>query len=129
MRQRLSAQLAGRAAEELVFGEASSGALDDLEKVTRDAYLMVSVYGFDERIGPVSFYDSTGQRDAGFQKPYSEETARLIDEQVRRIVEECHAVAKELLTTHRAQLDALADRLMHSEVVYREDIESVLGKR
>ena len=129
MRQRLSAQLAGRAAEELVFGEASSGALDDLEKVTRDAYLMVSVYGFDERIGPVSFYDSTGQRDAGFQKPYSEETARLIDEQVRRIVEQSHAVAKELLTTHRSQLDTLADLLMHREVVYREDIEAVLGKR
>jgi AFG3 family protein len=129
MRQRLSALLAGRAAEELVFGEASSGALDDLEKVTRDAYLMVSVYGFDERIGPVSFYDSTGQRDTAFQKPYSEETARLIDEQVRRIVEQAHAVAKEILSTHRSQLDAIAELLMSREVIFREDIEAVLGSR
>jgi cell division protease FtsH len=129
MRQRLAAQLAGRAAEELVFGEASSGALDDLEKVTREAYLMVTVYGFDDRIGPVSFYDSTGQRDNAFQKPYSEATARLVDEQVRTLVEEAHAAAKGLLATHRDGLDRIADMLIQREVVFREDIEAVLGHR
>jgi AFG3 family protein len=129
MRQRLAAQLAGRAAEEVVFGEASSGALDDLEKVTREAYLMVTVYGFDDRIGPVSFYDSTGQRDTAFQKPYSEATARLVDEQVRTLLEQAHAEAKALLTAHRDGLDRIADLLIRQEVVYRDDIEAILGRR
>ena len=128
-RERLCAQLGGRAAEEVVFGEVSTGALDDLEKVTREAYLMVTVYGFDAKLGHVSFYDSTGLRDTSFSKPYSEETARLIDEQVRGIVAEAYRHAKEILTEHRDQLDLLAGLLMQQEVVFREEIESLIGKR
>jgi len=90
---------------------------------------MVTVYGFDDRIGPVSFYDSTGQRDNAFQKPYSEATAHLVDQQVRSLVEQAHTVAKELLTAHRDGLDRIADLLIQREVVFREDIEAVLGSR
>ena len=84
--EHLCATLGGRAAEEIVFGEVSSGALDDLEKVTKEAYMMVVYYGFNKKIGNISYYDSTGQRDMGIQKPYSEETGKLIDEEIRKLV-------------------------------------------
>lgn len=127
--ERLCAALGGRAAEEVMLGEVSSGGLDDLEKVTRDAYMMVAYYGFNRKIGHTSFYDSTGQRDTGFQKPYSEETARLIDEEVRKLVEEAYENTKKLLRAHRAQLSQLAELLLQKEVVYRDDLEQVLGSR
>ncbi|HVU94194.1 MAG TPA: ATP-dependent zinc metalloprotease FtsH [Puia sp.] len=125
----LSAALGGRAAEELIFGEVSSGALDDLEKVTREAYQMVAFYGFDPKLGNISFYNSTGTQDSAFQKPYSEATGRLIDEEVRHLVSEAYDAAMTLLRTHKPGLEALAALLLKKEVVFKEDLESILGPR
>lgn len=127
--EHLCATLGGRAAEEVVFGEISSGALDDLEKVTNEAYMMVTWFGFDKKLGNTSYYDSTGQRDMTIQKPYSEETGRLIDEQVRELVDKAYTMAKEILTQNRLLLDKLAEALQIKEVIYKEDIEAILGKR
>lgn len=127
-REHLAATLGGRAAEEIIFGEVSSGSLDDLEKVTREAYMMVAYYGFSEKLGNISFYDSTGQRD-GIQKPYSEETGRLIDEEVRRFVEEAYQLAKEIINKNRFALEKIANLLLEQEVIYKEDIERILGNR
>jgi AFG3 family protein len=127
--QRLSASLGGRAAEEIIFGEVSSGALDDLEKVTKDAYSMVAYFGFNKKIGNTSFYDSTGKQEAGIQKPYSEDTGKLIDEEVRKLIEECYQKAKTLLGQHKQELIALAELLLQKEVIFKEEIELVLGKR
>lgn len=128
-RQNLCAALGGRAAEELVFGEISSGALDDLEKVTKEAYRMVAYYGFDKKLGNVSFYDSAGSSEAAFQKPYSEATGRLIDEEVRQLVTAAYSETLALLAQHRAGLDALAALLLQKEVVFKEDLDKVLGPR
>jgi cell division protease FtsH len=128
-REHLCATLGGRAAEEVVFGEISSGALDDLEKVTNEAYMMVSWFGFDKKLGNTSYYDSTGQRDMTIQKPYSEETGRLIDEEVRQLVDKAYNNAKEILTRNRLLLDKLAEALQIKEVIYKEDIEAILGKK
>jgi len=127
--EHLCATLGGRAAEEIIFGEVSSGSLDDLEKVTKEAYIMVAYYGFNERIGTVSFFDSTGQRESGFYKPYSEETAKLIDEEVRTLVMQAYDKAKLLLKQNLDSLIKLADLLLKKEIIYKEDIEAVLGKR
>ena len=127
--EHLCATLAGRAAEELIFGEVSSGALDDLEKVTKEAYTMVVYYGFSKKIGHVSFYDSTGLAQNGFMKPYSEETGKMIDEEVRLLISESYEKTKQLLSLHKTQLIQVAELLMKNEIVYREDIEKVLGKR
>ncbi len=121
--------LGGRTAEEIVFKEASSGALDDLEKVTKLAYTMVANLGLSEKIGCISFYDSTGVSENGFQKPFSEATGQLIDVEVRRIVEEAHENARNILTQHRDKLDQLAELLLEKEVIYKEDLEALLGKR
>ncbi len=127
--QRLCASLGGRAAEEIVFGDVSSGALDDLEKVTRTAYMMVAYYGFNKKMGNVSFYDSSGQRDTGFQKPYSEETGKLIDEEVRNLVNGAYEQTKTLLTENRDGLEKVASMLLEKEVVFKDDLEAILGKR
>ena len=127
--EHLCATLAGRAAEELIFGEVSSGALDDLEKVTKEAYTMVVYYGFSKKIGHVSFYDSTGLSQNGFMKPYSEETGKMIDEEVRSLISESYEKTKQLLLAHKTQLIQVAELLLKNEIVYREDIEKVLGKR
>ena len=127
--EHLSATLGGRAAEQLVLGEVSSGALDDLEKVTKEAYMMVAYYGFNKKIGNISFYDSTGQRDMSIQKPYSEETGKLIDEEVRLLVQNAYQKALDILTVHRKQLEALAERLLAKEIIYKQDLEEVLGKQ
>lgn len=126
--EHLCATLGGRAAEEIVFGEVSSGALDDLEKVTKEAYTMVAYYGFNSKIGNISFYDSSGQ-NSGFQKPYSEETGKLIDEEVRKLVAEAYTQAKDILLQHKTGLAAIADALLQKEVIFKEDIEKILGKR
>ncbi|HVS94851.1 MAG TPA: AAA family ATPase, partial [Puia sp.] len=128
-RERLCATLGGRASEELVFGEVSSGALDDLEKVTKEAYQMVAYYGFDKKIGNVSFYDSDGAAEKGFQIPYSEETANLIDEEVHQMVTDAYGRAMSLLEAHRRELDRLAAILLEKEVVFKEDLEAILGSR
>ncbi|MBS1532250.1 MAG: ATP-dependent zinc metalloprotease FtsH [Bacteroidetes bacterium] len=127
--EHLCATLGGRAAEQVVFGEVSSGALDDLEKVTNEAYMMVTYFGFNKKIGNTSYYDSTGQRDMSLQKPYSEETGRLIDEEVRKLINGAYEQAKEILVQHRSLLDQLAKALQTKEVIYKEDLEEILGKR
>jgi len=127
--QRLSALLAGRAAEEIIFGEVSSGALDDLEKVTHEAYTMVAFYGFNKKIGNVSFYDSTGRQESPLQKPYSEETARLMDEEVRKMVEEAYSRSLTLIKEKRDQLVQLATRLLKVEILEHKELEEILGKR
>lgn len=125
----LSATLGGRAAEEIQFHEISSGALDDLEKATKQAYSMVSMLGFNDKIGNISFYDSTGMQDQSFQRPYSEATAKLIDEEVRTTIEIAYTKAKEILNVTKSKLDRLASLLQEKEVVFKEDIESILGKK
>lgn len=127
--QRLCATLAGRAAEEIIFGEVSSGAVDDLEKVTKDAYTMVAYFGFNKKIGNVSFYDSTGRSETSLQKPYSEDTGKLIDEEVRKLIEDNYQQAKAILTEHRQDLTTIAELLLQKEVVFNEELENILGKR
>jgi cell division protease FtsH len=127
--QRLSALLAGRAAEEVIFGEVSSGALDDLEKVTREAYTMIAWYGFNKRIGNVSFYDSTGRQEVSIQKPYSEETAMLMDQEVRKLVAEAYDRSVALMKEKRDLLVRLAGRLLTQEILERPELEKILGKR
>jgi cell division protease FtsH len=119
--------LGGRAAEQLAFGKISTGALSDLEKVTKQAYAMVSIYGLNERLGNVSFYDSQG-RDS-FTKPYSEDTARVIDEEVSKLIESQYQRALQILSENQAQLTELADQLLATEVIFKEDLERIFGKR
>ncbi|MDB5279675.1 MAG: ATP-dependent metallopeptidase FtsH/Yme1/Tma family protein [Ferruginibacter sp.] len=128
-RENLCAALGGRASEEVVFGEVSSGGLDDLEKVTKAAYMMVAYYGFNEKIGSTSFFDSTGQRDTGLQKPYSEETGKIIDEEVRKLVNDAYQQTKEILKQHMQSLEKVAKLLLQKEVIFKEDLEMILGKR
>jgi AFG3 family protein len=127
--EHLCATLGGRASEEIIFGEVSSGALDDLEKVTKEAYMMVVYYGFNKKIGNISYYDSTGQRDMGIQKPYSEETGKLIDEEVRKLVSNAYERTKELLAQNKESLSKVAELLLQKEVIFKEDLESILGER
>jgi AFG3 family protein len=126
---RLCAGLGGRGAEEVVFGEITSGALDDLEKVTKQAYMMVAYYGFNKKIGVVSFYDSSGHGDTTFQKPYSEATGKLIDDEVRRLVGEAYQQTKTLLIVHKESLVKVANLLLQKEVIFKDDLENILGKR
>ncbi|MFC0775039.1 ATP-dependent zinc metalloprotease FtsH [Terrimonas alba] len=127
--EHICATLGGRAAEEIVFGDVSSGALDDLEKVTKEAYMMVVYYGFNEKIGNISYYDSTGQRDMGIQKPYSEETAKLIDEEVRKLVNDAYSRTKDLLHQNKESLKKVAELLLKKEIIFKEDLEAIMGKR
>lgn len=126
---RLCASLGGRVAEEIVFHEASSGALDDLEKVTKQAYMMVAKLGLSKKIGNISFYNSAEGYENTFQRPYSETTATMIDEEVRMLVEEAHEHSKAILEQNRDKLDSMAQMLLEKEIIYKEEIESVLGKR
>ncbi len=125
----LSYALGGRAAEELVFGRISTGALNDLEKVTKQAYAMVSYFGMSKEVGNMSFYDSSGQNEYGFTKPYSEKTAELIDAEAKRIIDECYVRAKEVLKKNMKGLEELANLLLEREVIFSEDLEKVFGKR
>lgn len=127
MLDEMCAALGGRAAEDLVFNKISTGALSDLEKVTKQAYAMVSIYGLNERIGNRSYYDSRG--DQMFTKPYSEETSRIIDEEVGKIIDGAYNRAKEILQSNFDKLSALADSLLTNEVIFREDVERILGER
>lgn len=125
----ICASLGGRAAEEIIFNEISSGALDDLEKVTKQAYNMVAYYGLDEEIGPISFYDSTGQNERMLGKPYSENMAQLIDKEVQDLIITAYERTKNLLMEHKTELEKLAQLLLKKEVVEKEDLEMILGKR
>ena len=119
--------LGGRAAEQLTFGKISTGALSDLEKVTKQAYAMVSIYVLNERLGNISFYDSQG-RDS-FTKPYSEDTARMIDEEVSKLIEGQYQRALQVLTENQDKLIELAEQLLSTEVIFKEDLERIFGKR
>ena len=121
--------LGGRAAEELIFGRISTGALNDLEKITKQAYAMVSFFGMSDKVGNISFYDSSGQSDFGFTKPYSEKTAELIDEEVNLIISESYVRAKEVLKNNMKGLTELAELLLEKEVIFSEDLERIFGKR
>lgn len=121
--------LGGRASEELVFGKISTGALSDLEKITKQAYAMVAFFGMSDKVGNVSFYDSSGQSDFGFTKPYSEKTAEIIDMEVKQIIEESYLRAKEVLKDHMKGLTELAELLLEKEVIFSEDLERIFGKR
>ncbi|VAW26188.1 Cell division protein FtsH [hydrothermal vent metagenome] len=125
----MCAALGGRAAEEVVFGEISTGALNDLEKVTKQAYAMVAYYGLSERIGNLSYYDSSGQQEFTFGKPFSEKTNEIIDEEISKLVEKAYKHSKEILIEHRDELEALANRLLDKEVIFSEDLEEIFGKR
>jgi AFG3 family protein len=121
--------LGGRASEELIFGKISTGALSDLEKITKQAYAMVSYFGMSEKVGNVSFYDSSGQSDYGFTKPYSEKTAEIIDNEVKQVIDESYIRAKEVLKAHMKGLVELAELLLEKEVIFSEDLERIFGKR
>ena len=125
----MTSLMAGRASEEIVYGKISTGALNDIERATKMAQALVTYYGMSPEVGNISFYDSTGQSEYSFAKPFSEKTAETIDREVRRMVEEAYAKAKELLLSHRTQLDELAAQLYDKEVLFREDLERIYGPR
>lgn len=120
--------LGGRVAEDIVFGKISTGALSDLERITKMAYSMVTVYGMNEKIGNVSFHDSKNT-EYQFNKPYSEATAQTIDEEVRKLVDRAYIVTKELLTEKREQLEIIAQELLRKEIIFQQDLETLIGKR
>ena len=125
----MASTLGGRVSEQLTFGEISTGALNDLERVTKQAYAMVAYYGMSEKVGNLSFYDSTGQSDMAFTKPYSNQTAEAIDKEARALIDEAYRMAEQVLTEHREGLQALAELLLEREVIFTEDVERILGKR
>jgi len=128
-RENLCATLGGRAAEEVIFDEVSSGALDDLEKVTREAYAMVVYYGFNKTLGNISYYDSTGQNDRALQKPFSEATGELIDQEVRKLVAQAYLDARTILAENKPLLEKVAALLLAQEVIEKDDLENILGRR
>ncbi len=125
----ITAAVAGRASEEVYFGKISTGALNDLEKVTKQAYAMVVYFGLNKEIGNISYYDSSGQNEFAFQKPYSEKTAEIIDHEVREMVESAYTRAKKIILENKEKLESLANLLLEREVIFREDLEKIFGKR
>ena len=123
---RMSMTLGGRAAEEIIFGEVSTGAQNDLERVTKNAYSIVALYGMNNRIGQVSFRDDN---EYSFGKPYSEATAMMIDEEVRKIIEKAYARTISLLKKHKKKLQIIAKELLEKEVLFKEDLVTLIGKR
>ena len=126
LQERLAGLLGGRIAEEVNYGTLGAGALSDLERATETAYAMVAYYGMSKKIGPISYYDSSGTRDT-FTKPFSEQTARDIDTEVRRIIEEAYAKARGIIERKSEQINRMADLLLEKETIYAEDIERILG--
>ena len=124
----MCAALGGRAAEEITFGKISTGALSDLEKVTKQARAMVTIYGLNDKIGNLTYYDPTGE-EYGFTKPYSEKTAQVIDEEIREIIEQQYQRALDILRNNREKLTTLAELLLEREVIFKEDLEHIFGKR
>jgi cell division protease FtsH len=125
----MCAALGGRAAEEVIFGKISTGALSDLEKITKQAYAMVTIYGLNDKIGNISFYDSSGQSEYSFNRPYSEKTAELIDSEVKKLVDVAYERTTNILRENKEKLDLLAEKLLEREVIFREDLEEIFGKR
>ncbi len=129
MLDEMCATLAGRAAEKLIFNKISTGALNDLEKVMRQARAIVTVYGLNDKIGNLTYYDSSSQQDYNFTKPYSEETAQIIDKEISNLVEEQYQRAIRILTENKEKLATLAEHLLEKEVIFKKDLETIFGKR
>jgi cell division protease FtsH len=129
MLDEMCATMGGRAAEKVTFNEISTGALSDLEKVTKQARAMVTVYGLNEKIGNVTYYDSSGQSEYNFSKPYSEETAMVIDKEISVLIESQYQRAIQILNDNKAKLNQLADILIEKEVIFKDDLEAIFGKR
>ena len=129
MLDEMCATLGGRAAEHVIFNEISTGALNDLEKVTKQARAMVTVYGLNEKVGNLTYYDSSGQNEYGFTKPYSEKTAELIDEEISKIIEEQYQRAIHLLIEHKDKLTDLAKVLLDKEVIFKDNLQKIFGDR
>lgn len=125
----ICAALGGRAAEDITFGTVSTGALSDLEKITKQAYAMVTIYGLNDKIGNISFYDSSGGQEYTFGKPYSEKTAEIIDQEVKLMIDLAYQRTRDLLLKHKESLTRLAAKLLEKEVIYKEDLEEIFGKR
>jgi cell division protease FtsH len=119
--------LGGRASEDIFFGKISTGAQNDLQQITRIAYAMVTVYGMNDKLGNISFYDP--QQDQAFTKPYSDETAKLIDEEVRKLLEGAYERTKQLLVEKKAEVEKLAEALLDKEVLFQSDVEELIGRR
>jgi len=129
MLDEMCATLGGRAAEKIIFDKISTGALSDLEKITKQARAMVAVYGLSEKLGNITYYDSSGQNDYGFSKPYSEETAQLIDEEISKLIEKQYDRAQEILLKHKKELKELAELLLEKEVIFSDDLVKIFGER
>ena len=129
MLDEMCATMGGRAAEKVTFDRISTGALSDLEKVTRQARAMVTIYGLNEKIGNVTYYDSSGQSEYSFSKPYSEETAMIIDKEISKLIEEQYERAIKILEENKDKLNQLADILIEKEVIFKDDLEAIFGKR
>ena len=128
MSDEICAAMGGRAAEDVFFGKISTGALSDLEKVTKQAYAMVSIYGLSEKVGNISYYDSSGQQ-SGFTKPYSEERAQTIDNEVSKILEVQYQRAKNILIEHKDKVEKLGSELLENEVIFKDDLTKIFGDR
>jgi cell division protease FtsH len=129
MLDEMCATMGGRAAEKVVFDEISTGALSDLEKVNKQARAMVTIYGLNEKLGNITYYDSSGQSEYNFSKPYSEDTAKMIDEEISILIEKEYQRAIQLLTDNKDKLMKLADLLIEKEVIFKDDLETIFGKR
>ncbi|MBC5836667.1 ATP-dependent zinc metalloprotease FtsH [Flavobacterium muglaense] len=129
MLDEMCATMGGRAAEKVTFDRISTGALSDLEKVTKQARAMVTVYGLNDKIGNVTYYDSTGQSEYNFSKPYSEDTARIIDAEISLLIESQYQRAIQILEENKDKLNQLADILIEKEVIFKDDLEAIFGKR
>jgi len=129
MLDEMCAALGGRAAEKVIFDKISTGALSDLEKVTKQARAMVTIYGLSDKVGNLTYYDSSGQSEYGFTKPYSEQTAELIDKEISDIIEKQYTRAIELLGKHKDKLTQLAEVLLDKEVIFKDNLEKIFGKR
>ncbi|MBC71544.1 MAG: peptidase M41 [Muricauda sp.] len=129
MLDEMCATMGGRAAEKVMFDRISTGALSDLEKVTKQARAMVTIYGLNEQLGNITYYDSSGQNEYGFTKPYSEETAQKIDREISKMIEEQYQRAIKLLQDNKDKLTELAERLLDKEVIFKDDLEKIFGQR
>jgi cell division protease FtsH len=125
----MCATMGGRAAEKVVFNRISTGALSDLEKVTKQARAMVTVYGLNDKLGNITYYDSSGQSEYSFSKPYSEDTAMVIDKEISTLIESQYQRAIDILSENKDKLNMLADILIEKEVIFKDDLEAIFGKR
>jgi len=129
MLDEMCATMGGRAAEKVIFNTISTGALSDLEKVNKTARAMITIYGLNDKMGNITYYDSSGQNEYNFSKPYSEQTAQIIDKEIKDLIESQYERAIELLTIHKDKLLQLAEILIEKEVIFKDDLEKIFGNR